>query len=283
MSRDNYSAELSAAGYFLAEWVCDSENARKLAEILNAGLEQYTRQRADRVNSLGVPCFDDAVPPAKKMPFTPVDPVAKEALSSPGPGTPVAKEVQPPPSDMLGMLSQSFQGAVTGTVLAVQAAVNYGRFFSAQIMDKSLSNRAEVVLKAFNNKIDESNAQTAFLFIGRQPDGWVPAGGVARVSLNTLVLCLVLEHVVKVKASQEKNGGKKEEDPNEKERKAHFALFCTYLKNGLIDPLVMPNQAKQIFIGFESYPDVLSLSQKLIDVDWEDAAPKPPESPKPSA
>lgn len=279
MSRDNYSAELSAAGYFLAEWVCNAENSEELAGIINAGLDRYTQQRTARVNSLGVPCFDDMPPEVDGMTPPPVTSKAKEAPSSPP--SPEAREMAPP-SDMLGVLSQRFQGAVTGTVLAVQVAVNYGRFFSAQVMDKALSNRAEVVLKAFNNKIDKSNAQTAFLFIGRQPDGWVPAGGVARVSLNTLVLCLVLDHVVKVKASQEKNAGKKEEDENERERKAHFALFCTYLKNSLINPLVMPDQAMKIFIGFEGYPRVLSLSQKLLDVDWEDV-PRPAEAPRPSA
>lgn len=227
MSRDNYPAEISAAGHYIGEWVCDPLNAEKLSTIINDCLGRYEQQRTDRVNFLGVPCFDQSEEPVR---------------SEPGP---------------LGILSQGLDGAVS----AVKTTVNYARLLSTKAIDATLSDRAGSVLQFFGSRIDGRNAQIAFLHIVRLSGGWA-SPTVSRTSLNAMVFCSVVEEVVSYKDP----AGKvlpREASIDEQERKSAFALFCRLYESGDIQPVVDPDLAMKIFVGFESYSGVLALSRDL--------------------
>ncbi|OGT43082.1 MAG: hypothetical protein A3F13_06495 [Gammaproteobacteria bacterium RIFCSPHIGHO2_12_FULL_40_19] len=261
---DQFLFEIAAAAKYFSVWVCENANRSVLATAINTAVAEYERQRTDRVHTLGVPVFNSPSLPAGEAPVEPTPPVLVQE--------------QDTAALSVARVTETVSHAVT---TAASTALNYVRFFGAVVADKWLSNSADKFKEKFP-VVELLNAQLAFMYVGQLSNGWAPEnhGGIGRASLSTLILVGVLDEFVKLRASDVplavgRDGSDEDDDvidvdwvQNVKTGADHDLpkldrfLSCYRSKEG-INPLVLPEQAKQIFVAFAATESAAKLSVNL--------------------
>lgn len=284
-SGDQYLFEIAAAGKYFAAWVCDDRNLPILAITINKAAAEYERLRKGRVYMCGDPVAEVSPTTFTSTPATTSAPASRrEKVTASSP--PFARD----PEDEEGVSLSSavvVEKVSQAMCSAASTALYWSRFLCARALDSAYSNSLEKFRKMFP-EVDTTNAQIAFLYIGQLSNGWAVEhhNGIGRASLSTLILAAVLDVFVKLstapqkgalsdliqhtvdsksdfvevnwKTVPDKDGEKSKVDPD----LPHFSRFLACYKDE-IDPLRLPEQAKQIFLAFAGTETAKRLSIPL--------------------
>ena len=225
MSRANQAVDVAIASFssVLTKWICDASNATILDKAITDTIKAYREERHNRVVALGEPI---------------AEPLAAESTLE--------------------------------NVASI--ATNYARFGFAAVANTVLSDQSSV-FSPLLTKIRADTARKIFLELEQMVGGqWEIAafGGVSRPCLKAMIVAKVTEafynHIVQrepafdyVDVDNKSTAGVTSSDLVAKSRQADAA---TAIREKVIDPLNIPQQAQKIYQGVLSCVALLQEQQE---------------------